>query len=212
MLSPLFSQTLFGRPWTAYFPEVLINVLHLLLLCPCKETDVGTGCSPLQWYRCPKLCLTWRSANLGLLAWVSYMASVWVQIWLVSLSLSGPPEPLSLLCGSTASCVCWPQRSDRTGRWAVLNPRQTSLSLYGSRSFITTSGKFFVSSPLPPSHTTATKRKNSGFSMALSFFQEDYVGLEYCIFLSLLSSPLFCPSFSVEEISWCPFQASSREQ
>lgn len=53
--SPLFSQTLFGRPRTAHFPEVLINALHLLLCCPCRETCTGTGCSPLQWYRWPEL-------------------------------------------------------------------------------------------------------------------------------------------------------------
>lgn len=60
--------------------------------------------------------------------------------------------------------------------------------------FITTSGKFFVSSPLPPSHTTATKRKNPGFLMALCFSQEDYVETECCLLLSLLSPVLSLPS------------------
>lgn len=143
-----FSHTLPGKQWAAHFPEVLINVLHLLLLCPWRETETGTRLSPPQWYRCPKQHLIStscpRTPVLDFLPGINM--SSYVFAWAF-------PEPLSLLCDSTFSSLCL-LASGKWQNWEMscLQPK-TSLSLGGNRSFITTFGKFLSQAHcLPHTH------------------------------------------------------------
>lgn len=182
--SSLFSHTLPGKLWAAHFPEVFINVLHLLLFCPWRETEIRTRWSSPRWYRCPKQHLISpscpRTPVLGFLPGISM--SSYVFAWAF-------PEPLSLLCDSTFSSLCL-LASGKWQNWEMscLQPK-ADLTVPGRQQIIY---KYlwedFVSSPLLPSHTPATKRKNSGFSIELYFSQEDCVGSECCLFYSLFLS------------------------
>lgn len=113
-------------------------------------------------------------------------------MWLVSLSLSNSPKPLSLLCVSTFSSLCL-LASVKWQNWEMSYPEPKADLIVPEWQQIIYNylWEVFVSSPLPPSHTSATKGKNSGFSMALYFFSRKLCWIRVLPLLLLLSSPLF---------------------